>query len=108
MAEKSGRKTWGFSSLKALDKHFLFHQEDTGCETVDEYGETAFELLNRPLDDDWQECTQKDGAKVRYHRVTQQVLFIWPDGRIASYFKKDTDEAAWVNNRVWFRNKCGQ
>ena len=69
------RRKWGFRSVEQLEDHFLWHGDELGIATVDEYGKEAFELFNRMLDENWQECEQSLG-RVRYHFVTQQVLYL--------------------------------
>ena len=102
------RSTWGFKSVNSLEDHFLWHGDELGIATVEEYGQEAFQLFQMPLDENWQECEQSLG-RVRYHFVTQQVLYLSKDGQfINSYFKKPTRLMDRANNAAWFRNKCRQ
>ena len=102
------RNTWGFRSLEQLEDHFLWHGDEMGLATVDEYGQEAWQLFHLPLDENWQECEQTLG-RARYHFVTQQVLYLSKNGRyINSYFKKSTRPDQRANNAAWFRNKCQQ
>ncbi len=102
------RNKWGFRSIEQLEDHFLWHGDELGIATVDDYGREAFELFNNALDENWQECEQTLG-RVRYHFVTQQVLYLSKNGKyINSYFKKSTRLIDRANNAAWFRNKCQQ
>ncbi len=102
------RNKWGFRSVEQLEDHFLWHGDELGIATVDDYGKQAFELFNMARDENWQECEQTMG-RVLYHFVTQEVLFLSKDGRyINSYFKKSARPADWANNAAWFRKKCQQ
>ena len=102
------RNKWGFKSIAALEDHFLWHGDELGIATVDEYGQEAWTLFKLPLDGKLQECEQTLG-RVRYHFVTQQVLYLSKNGQfINSYFKKSTRLIDRANNAAWFRNKCRQ
>lgn len=102
------RNRWGFRTIEALEDHFEWHGDELDIDSVDEYGRQAFELFNMPLDENWQECEQTLG-RVRYHSVTQQVLFLSKNGRyINSYFRRSTRLVDRANNAAWFRNKCRQ
>lgn len=102
------RGTWGFRSIRALENHFMWHEDDEsgGFSSVDEYGESALNFRCAEKTDDILQCDRNSGEVIRYHRVTQEFMVISPAGFITTYYKKNPRKSAWRENASYFKRQC--
>lgn len=99
--------TLGFIDPVDLAQHFEDHGHEFGVEIEEEYEMLADEFLGGPRDSNTYECVRKrDGARLRYNRVTDEFGVLTASGEILTYFKPDPRIHKRPTNWDYFQSEC--
>jgi hypothetical protein len=91
----------GFRIGARLD-HFDRHRLERSWHDPIEYEEAADDFLTRPLTPQILECRRRNGALVRFHRVTCEFGILSADHYIVTYFLRTHD------GLEYFRRECNR
>jgi filamentous hemagglutinin len=95
-----------FRNARKRARHFSDHCTDFGATTEAEYEQMADGFLNCPLPPDCEERVRpRDGATIRFNRITEEFGILSADGYLRTYYIPDPAIHGEATNYDYYLNQ---
>jgi hypothetical protein len=100
--------TLGFDSAEERANHYKKHRVEFYPQFADEsaYEDAADEFLGAPLPAGIHECTNREGRRLRFCRVTNRLGSVSADNRIMTFFVAHPSRHGFGTNIAYFMDCC--